>query len=159
LYANKLSKLDEVNNFLEKHTIKTDSKRNRKSTDLKQAENDSENKVQDGGVVQVVKHLVCKCEALSSNFNPTRNKTKQKAKLPKKSLLPDGITVNPTNIKELTLLKLFQNTGEEGTLPNAFCKATITPMPRPDRGIIRRTLENTVINVIHHTNKKRGKPT
>ena len=35
--------------------------------------------------------------------------------------------------KELTLilLKLFQKTGEEGTLPNTFNKARITMTPKP----------------------------
>ena len=37
---------------------------------------------------------------------------------------------------ELTpiLLKLFQNTAEGGTLPNSFYEATITPIPKPDKG-------------------------
>ena len=31
------------------------------------------------------------------------------------------------------LLKLFQNIEEEGTLPNSFCEATITLIPKPDK--------------------------
>ena len=31
------------------------------------------------------------------------------------------------------LLKLFQKIAEEGTLPNSFCEATITLLPKPDK--------------------------
>ena len=36
------------------------------------------------------------------------------------------------------LLKLFQNTAEEGTLPNSFYKATITLIPKPDKDNIQK---------------------
>ena len=58
--------------------------------------------------------------------------------LPKnKSPEPDGMTGKfyQTFRKELMpiLLKIFQKTAEEGTLPNSFYKATITLIQKPDK--------------------------
>ena len=57
--------------------------------------------------------------------------------LPKnKSAGPDGFTgelYQTLRVELMPLLKFFQKIAEEGTLPNSFCEATITLIPKPDK--------------------------
>ena len=39
------------------------------------------------------------------------------------------------------LLKLFQKTAEEGTLPNSFYEATITLIPKPEKTTHKKKLQ------------------
>ena len=111
LYANKMDNLEEMDKFLEKHNLLR----------LNQEEIANINRpVTSTEIETVIKNL------------PTN-----------KSPGPEGFTGEfyQTFREELTpiLLKLFQNIAEGGTLPNSFCEATITLIPKPKMSKKKKT--------------------
>ena len=55
---------------------------------------------------------------------------------------PHSFTGEFYHREELTpiLLKLFQKIAEEETLPNSFCEATITLIPKPDKNTTKKKI-------------------
>ena len=105
LYANKMENLEEMDKFLEKYNLPR----------LNQGEAEKKNRpITRTEIETVIKKL------------PTN-----------KSPGPNGFTGKfyQTFRGELTpiLLKVFQSIAEEGILPNSFCQAAITLIPKPDK--------------------------
>ena len=110
LYANKMDNLEEMDKFLKKH----------KHPRLNQEQIEHVNRpITSTEIETVIKNL------------PTN-----------KSPGPDGITGEffQTFREEITpiLLKFFQNTAEERTLPYSFYQATITLIPKPDKDVTKK---------------------
>ena len=109
LYVNKTDNLEEIDKFLEKYNLPK----------LNQEEIENMNRpITSTEIENVIKNL------------PTN-----------KSPEPDGFTGEfYQKCKELTpiLLKLFQNTAEEGKLPNSFYEATITLLPKQDKDATKK---------------------
>ena len=110
LYANKMDNLEEMDKFLERYSPPR----------MNQEETENMNRrITSNEIETVLKNL------------PTN-----------KSPGPDGFPGEfyQTFREELTaiLLKLFQKIAKEGTLPNSFYEATITLVPKPDKGTTKK---------------------
>ena len=103
LYANNMDNMEEMDKFLEKHSL---PRRNQKE-------------------IESINRPITSTEIETMIKNPPTNKS------PGPDGFTGEFY--QTFREELTpiLLKLFQNTAEGGTLPNSFYKATITLIPKP----------------------------
>ena len=110
LYANKMDNLEEMDKFLEKHNLPRLNQEKLENINLPVTSTEIET---------VIKNL-------PTNKNPGSN----------------GFTAEfyQTFREELTpiLLKYFQNIADGGTLPNSIYKATITPLPKPDKDVTKK---------------------
>ena len=79
------------------------------------------------GEIEIMKNPITSTEIEAVIKHPPKNKIPG----------PDGLTGEFYQVfrEELMpiLLKLFQKTAEEGTLPNSYYEATITLIPKPDQ--------------------------
>ena len=105
LYGNKMDNLKEMDRLLEKFNL---SRQNQKEIEI------MNNPITSTEIKPVVKNL-------PKNKSPgTDGFTGEFYQTFREKLMP-------------ILLKLFQKIAEEGTLPNSFCEATITLIPKPDK--------------------------
>ena len=113
LYANKMDNVEEVDKFLAKYKFP--------KLNLEEIEN--------------LNRPITSMEIETVIRNLTANKSPG----------PDGFTAEfyQKFREELTpiLLKLFQKIAEEGKLPNSFCEATITLIPKPGKDATKRKKE------------------
>ena len=123
LYANKMDNLEEMDKSLEKYNL----------SKLNQEEIENFNRLITGR----------KIEGVIKNFPPN------------KSQGSDGfIGEFYTNFRDLTpiFLKLLQKTAEGGILPSSFYKATITLIPKPDKGTTIKKITDKYYNDYRHKN-------
>ena len=110
IYDSKMDNLEEMDKFLEKHNLQ---RRNQQ-----------------------------KIENINRPITSNEIETEIKNLPTNKSPGPHGFTGEfyQTFTEELTptLVKLFQNISEGGTLPNSFYEATITLIPKPDKDATKK---------------------
>ena len=110
LYANRMDNLEEMDKFLEKHNLLR----------LKQEKIENINRpVRSTEIETVIKNLPTNKSPGGDSFTGEFYQTFREELIP-------------------ILLKLFQNIAEGGTLPNSFYEATITLIPKPDKGVTKK---------------------
>ena len=110
LYANKMDNLEEMDKFLEKHSLPR----------LNQEEIENMHRpIRSNEIETVIKNLPTNKSPGPDGFTGEFHQTFR---------------------EELThiLLKLFQNIAEGGSLPNSFYEATITLIPKPDKVVTKK---------------------
>ena len=117
LYANKLDNVEEMDKFLETYSLPR----------LSQGETGNFNRLITRSEVKLnlIKTNQTKPTKLSANKSPGPDSFTEEFQQTYKELIP-------------ILLKLFQKTEEEGTLPNSFQEVTITLISKPDNDTTKK---------------------